>query len=222
MATAGARADNLWRPRMQRAHSAPMLRTPVSPSTAMRSMLQREVATVTTLRPSPTRTRTSDVTTLADATQFVPPPGRTLPRKVTRFQAAIPVSKHDTKWKACGTYAHLAVSGCQDSGDSNKRVAEVREMLQEKYNRQLSGNIYHAYRRMAHYTNATDPHQKCLYPRHLARFLGDLGVSVSESEACSLLCRERSAKSLRQPFGAATFHAAMLGKCPSSLAGSKT
>ena len=134
----------------------------------------------------------------------------------------IPVSKHDTKWKACGTYAHLAVSGCQDSGDSNKRVAEVREMLQEKYNRQLSGNIYHAYRRMAHYTNATDPHQKCLYPRHLARFLGDLGVSVSESEACSLLCRERSAKSLRQPFGAATFHAAMLGKCPSSLAGSKT
>ena len=37
---------------------------------------------------------------------------------------------------------------------------------QDKNDRQFSGNLYHAYRKMAHYSDAVDPHSKCVNPRH--------------------------------------------------------
>ena len=158
------------------------------------------------------RTRSASAPRLSDVAQKrpVPPPGRTLPRGI------LVASKEDTqrarysnRWKACGCYAHLAAPNPRDS---QKRVNEVRQMMIDKYNRQFSGNLYHAYRKMAHYSNADDPHSKCVYPRHLALFIGELGVSVTERDACSLLHRDVSAKSLDQPFGMATFHAVVTGK----------
>jgi len=95
---------------------------------------------------------------------------------------------------------------------TQRRASDIRQMLQDKYNRQLSGNLYQAYRKMAHYSNAVDPHSKCVYPHHLAIFIGELGVPVTEKDACILLHREVSAKSLNQPFGMATFHAVATGQ----------
>lgn len=97
---------------------------------------------------------------------------------------------------------------------TQRRVSDIRQMMQDKYNRQLSGNLYQAYRKMAHYSNAVDPHSKCVYPRHLAIFLGELGVPATEKEACILLHREVSLKSFNEPFGMATFHAVATGKSP--------
>ena len=117
--------------------------------------------------------------------------------------------RYSKRWKACGSYAHLA----SPSGrDSEKRVEEIREMLQEKYQRQLSGNVYHAYRKMAHYSQAVDPHTRCVYPNHLAGFLNDLGVAATEVEACRLLHRDVSVTSLKQPFGVATLYAVATGE----------
>lgn len=117
--------------------------------------------------------------------------------------------RYSNRWKACGCYAHLAAA---NSMQTQRRVSDIRQMLQDKYNRQLSGNLYQAYRKMAHYSNAVDPHSKCVYPHHLAIFIGELGVPVTEKDACILLHREVSAKSLNQPFGMATFHAVATGQ----------
>lgn len=121
--------------------------------------------------------------------------------------------KYSKRWKACGSYAHLATV---NGRDAQQRVEDIREMMKEKYGRQYSGNLYHAYRKMAHYSKAVDPHSKCVYPHHLAGFLNDLGVAATEVEACRLLHRELSVKSLRQPFGVATFYAVATGKEPNA------
>ena len=123
-------------------------------------------------------------------------------KSIRRRQSA---ERFDTKWRACGTYAHLAHS--TSTLTEKERVEHIRGMLKEKYSRQCSSNLYHAYRKMAHYSDAVDPHSKCVYPQHFAHFLGDLGVSVTAKEACQLLSKEPTPANLAKPFGAATLYA---------------
>jgi len=171
-----------------------------------------EVKTVKTLYPS-VKSRSGSAAKAIDVTQKVPPPGRTLPPRGilvnSKTSNTCQAERYSNRWKACGSYAHLAAA---NSMHTQRRISEIRQMMQEKYNRQLSGNLYQAYRKMAHYSNAVDPHGKCVYPHNLALFVGELGVPITEKDACLLLHREVSAKSLDQPFGMATFHAVATGK----------
>ncbi|CAK9028890.1 unnamed protein product, partial [Durusdinium trenchii] len=145
---------------------------------------------------------------------------RTFPRGilVTSKSATTlsPSSIYSNRWKACGCYAHLA---SPELRDAEKRVADIRQMMKDKNDRQFSGNLYHAYRKMAHYSDAVDPHSKCVNPRHLARYLGELGVTATEQEACRLLNRTVSAANLRRPFSIATFYTVATGGIPSDSSG---
>ena len=154
---------------------------------------RRTAAPVKTIRP----------TSLWEGTHVLPSTPLSRSQSATRF---------DTRWRACGTYAHLADSTSTPAGRA--RVEQIHEMLKEKYSRQASSNLYHAYRKMAHYSNAVDPHSRCVYPRHFAHFLGELGVSVTAREACQLLRKEPTAANLAKPFGAATLYA-MVAKAES-------
>ncbi|CAK9060193.1 Bifunctional lysine-specific demethylase and histidyl-hydroxylase NO66, partial [Durusdinium trenchii] len=55
--------------------------------------------------------------------------------------------------------------------------------------------------------------------RHLARYLGELGVTATEQEACRLLNRTVSAANLRRPFSIATFYTVATGGIPSDSSG---
>eukprot|EP00931_Biecheleriopsis_adriatica_P003692 TRINITY_DN105468_c0_g1_i1.p1 TRINITY_DN105468_c0_g1~~TRINITY_DN105468_c0_g1_i1.p1 ORF type:complete len:259 (+),score=23.83 TRINITY_DN105468_c0_g1_i1:46-822(+) len=122
-----------------------------------------------------------------------------------------------TAWRAYGSFANLASSQSSPSSSalplsSGERVRQVHAMLKEKFKRHKSSNIYHGFRNMAHYGEGNVSKVPCVYPRHLVRFVGDLGAPITEQEALKLLSRVQSAPALDKPVGMGTFHELVIAR----------
>eukprot|EP00933_Yihiella_yeosuensis_P073167 TRINITY_DN81765_c0_g1_i1.p1 TRINITY_DN81765_c0_g1~~TRINITY_DN81765_c0_g1_i1.p1 ORF type:complete len:301 (+),score=36.23 TRINITY_DN81765_c0_g1_i1:99-1001(+) len=91
------------------------------------------------------------------------------------------------------------------------RVDLVQNMLRDRYQRQNASTIFHGFRRIAHNVKDLDPDRRQVLPKHVAHFMGDLGVSLTEAEAVTLLGRVRPKSSKEQPIGMRTFTELVLG-----------
>eukprot|EP00929_Paragymnodinium_shiwhaense_P039628 TRINITY_DN20805_c1_g2_i1.p1 TRINITY_DN20805_c1_g2~~TRINITY_DN20805_c1_g2_i1.p1 ORF type:complete len:331 (+),score=41.62 TRINITY_DN20805_c1_g2_i1:33-995(+) len=112
--------------------------------------------------------------------------------------------------------------GCQDEPLCSARVAQIRSMLQNKFEKHSgSFSVLPAFRRMTHESSHADPRRRQASAQDLACYLSACGANATAAEAAHLVAAARGQKRLsatatiRDPagdFGMHTFHQIIRGQ----------
>eukprot|EP00927_Polykrikos_kofoidii_P061065 TRINITY_DN55957_c0_g1_i1.p1 TRINITY_DN55957_c0_g1~~TRINITY_DN55957_c0_g1_i1.p1 ORF type:complete len:307 (-),score=21.04 TRINITY_DN55957_c0_g1_i1:211-1071(-) len=133
----------------------------------------------------------------------------------TATTAASSDTRAETEWRSCGRFVDVAQQVVTPRA-SEQQLHRVREMLQDRFDSHRSGNIFHAFRRMAHESDAVDPRSRRVQPGDVARYLRDLGApSLSVEDTEKLLAPARTRSTAGGSVGMGTLHNLVLGR-PSS------